>query len=85
MNKAVSSREFNQGTGAAKRAAKSGPVFITDRGQPAFVLMTIESYRALTGNRPTLADLIGMKDGGDIEFDPPRLKDFPREVDFDLD
>ena len=85
MNKAVSSREFNQGTGAAKRAAKSGPVFITDRGQPAFVLMTIETYRTLTGNRPTLADLLGMKDGGDIEFDPPRLNGPARATPFEFD
>ena len=85
MNKAVSSREFNQGTGAAKRAAKSGPVFITDRGQPAFVLMTIETYRALTGNRPTLADLLGMKDGGDIEFDPPRWNGPARATPFEFD
>ena len=28
----LSSREFNQDTGRAKRAADSGPVFITDRG-----------------------------------------------------
>ncbi len=30
----LSSREFNQDTSKAKRAAKKGPVFITDRGHP---------------------------------------------------
>ena len=28
----MSSRDFNQDTSGAKRAAKEGPVFITDRG-----------------------------------------------------
>jgi len=31
----LSSREFNQDTSRAKRAAKRGPVFITDRGRPS--------------------------------------------------
>lgn len=84
MNKAVSSREFNQDTAGAKRAAKDGPVFITDRGRPAFVLMTIEQYRDLTGGQ-TLGDLIGMAHGGDIEFDPPRSRELVREIDFDFD
>ncbi len=40
----LSSREFNQDTGRAKKASKNGPVFITDRGRPAHVLLTIEEY-----------------------------------------
>src|SRR2546430_4851867 len=32
-----SSREFNQDPGRAKKAARKGPVFITDRGHPAHV------------------------------------------------
>ncbi|MCF9010316.1 type II toxin-antitoxin system Phd/YefM family antitoxin, partial [Pseudomonas carnis] len=33
----ISSREFNQDTSGAKKAARKGPVFITDRGKPAHV------------------------------------------------
>jgi hypothetical protein len=32
---ALTSREFNQDTGSAKKAARRGAVFITDRGRPA--------------------------------------------------
>ena len=39
----VTSRELNQDVARAKRAAKSGPVFITDRGKPAHVLLSIEA------------------------------------------
>ncbi|MGN5478347.1 type II toxin-antitoxin system prevent-host-death family antitoxin [Cupriavidus basilensis] len=45
----ISSREFNQSAGEAKKAALSGPVFITDRGKPSHVLITIEEYRRLVG------------------------------------
>ncbi len=45
----VSSREFDRDLTRAKRAAKAGPVFITDRGRPAYVLLRIEDYRCLAG------------------------------------
>ena len=45
----ISSREFNQDTAGAKRAAEHGPVFITDRGEPSHVLLGIEEYRRLVG------------------------------------
>lgn len=44
----MTSREFNQHTGRAKAAANSGPVIITDRGEPAYVLMSNEEYRRLS-------------------------------------
>ena len=48
-----SSREFNQNTSRAKKAAVEGPVFITDRGKPAHVLLSIDDYRRLT-HRPRM-------------------------------
>ena len=38
----LTSREFDQETGRAKKAADQGPVFITDRGQPSYVLLSFE-------------------------------------------
>ncbi|MDQ2832634.1 MAG: type II toxin-antitoxin system Phd/YefM family antitoxin [Acidobacteriota bacterium] len=71
----ISSREFNQDTGRAKKAAKKGPVFITDRGRAAHVLLTIEEYDRLTGETPNIVKLLAMPEGGEMEFDPPRLAD----------
>ncbi len=71
----ISSREFNQDTGRAKKAAKKGPVFITDRGRAAHVLLTIEEYERLTGETPNIVELLAMPEGGEIEFDLPRLGD----------
>lgn len=69
----LSSREFNQDTGRAKKAAHDGPVFITDRGRPAHVLLTIEEYRRLTGGKASVVEMLGMPDGENIEFDPSRI------------
>lgn len=69
----LSSREFNQDTSGAKKAAAKGPVFITDRGRPAHVLLSIEDYRRLTGNHRKIADALSMPGIADVELDlPPR-------------
>ena len=68
----VTSREFNQDTSGAKKAASNGPVFITDRGKPAHVLLSIDEYRRITGGRRNIADVLAMPGLADIDFDPPR-------------
>lgn len=70
----LSSREFNQDASRAKRAAKKGPVFITDRGRPAHVLLTIEEYQKIAGKQENIADALAMPDAAKIEFEVPRLK-----------
>lgn len=81
MTVTISSREFNQDTSGAKKAADDGPVFITDRGRPAYVLLNIEDYRQLTGSNVSLVDMLAMPVEVDIEFEPQRLKIVPRPVD----
>ena len=78
----LSSREFNQDSNRAKKAAREGPVFITDRGRPAHVLLSIEEYQRLTSSRPKIADLLAMPGAEDIEFEPPRAVINSRAVDF---
>lgn len=67
----LSSREFNQRTSEAKKAANNGPVFITDRGRPAHVLMTFEEYQRLTKQRRNIVDSLAMP--GNAEIEPPRM------------
>ena len=69
----LSSREFNQDASGAKRAALAGPVFITDRGQPAHVLLTIEEYRRLIGQQGNIVELLAAQDAVEIEFEAPRM------------
>ena len=79
MPTTMSSREFNQDTARAKRAAGEGPVFITDRGQPAHVLLSITEYRRLTGAGRRIADLL--HGAADVPFEPPRLDGLARGAD----
>ena len=80
----LSSREFNQDTGKAKKAAKRGPVIITDRDKPAFVLLSIEEYRKITGQKKTIGELLAMPEAAEIDFDPPRLgRELHRPAEFD--
>jgi prevent-host-death family protein len=79
--KTVSSREFNQDASGVKRAASDGPVFITDRGRPAHVLLTYDAYLALLGQERSLLDVVSQEADDDIEFEPPRMGDISRPVD----
>lgn len=60
--KTVSSRDFNQDVSAAKRIAREEPLFVTDRGRPTHVLMSIEAYRGLAGRRESIVDLLAVSD-----------------------
>ncbi len=73
----MTAREFNRDVSAAKRQAAEGPLVITDRGEPAFVLLSIEEYRRLKDRR-SIVDILRMDDG--IEFEPVRSRDLPRAV-----
>ena len=71
-----SSRDFTRDVSAAKRAAAQGPVFITDRGRPAFALLTIDDYHRLAGQgQASLLEVMDAIPGGDgIAFEAPRLE-----------
>lgn len=69
----LTSRELNQDVARAKQAARNGPVFITDRGRPAHVLLSFEEYQRLTGQRRNIADALAMPGPHDGDFEPPHL------------
>lgn len=86
----MSSREFNQNTGRAKEAADSGPVVITDRGEPAYVLLSYEDYLQLSpsteqGRKMSLAEALhDPRPEADVDFEIPRLDWRMRGIDFDI-
>ena len=71
----ISSREFNQDIGKAKRAAEKGPVVITDRGRPAYVLMKHEYYQRRIGKRRSMADLLNHEPSAHLDFEPELMRD----------
>lgn len=78
----LSSREFNQDTSRAKKAASDGPVFITDRGRPAHVLLSIEEFQRITGRQRNIVEALSMPGLSDIDLDAPKLDQLARPGDF---
>ena len=79
----VSSREFNQDVSQAKRLARFEPVFVTDRGRPTHVLMSMEAFRRLSGQSETIVDLLAAPaavplDDMPVRADPWRHRDGER-------
>lgn len=79
----LTSREFNQDASGAKRAARKGPVIVTDRGRPAHVLLTIEAYQKLIQKSASIADLLAMPGVADIPFEAPRMGRMAQPADLD--
>ena len=79
MTAQFTAREFNQDASRVKRASTDGPVFITDRGKPAHVLMTISAYERLQGRRTELPLVAFMEslalDGLDLTREPDTGRD----------
>lgn len=67
----ITSRDFNQDVSAAKRAAATEPVIITDRGEPSHVLLSIEDYRRLIADQRSIVDWLSTED--DIDLVPERV------------
>jgi prevent-host-death family protein len=79
----LSSREFNQDTSRAKKAATKGPVFITDRGTPAHVLLSMDEYQRLTGGKGSIIDKLGLPPGVEqVELEIPPMRDLAGPADF---
>ncbi|MGN7735295.1 type II toxin-antitoxin system Phd/YefM family antitoxin [Ensifer sp. 22564] len=74
----LSSRELNHDVSSAKKAAKSGPVIITDRGKPSHVLMTYDEFERLSGKHRNLVEALAMPGLSAIDFEPQRAQIAPR-------
>jgi prevent-host-death family protein len=79
----LSSREFQQNASQAQKAAQKGPVFITSRGRPAHVLLSIDEYRRITGKRRSIVDALAMPGLADIDVEFPRSRELSRPAEFD--
>lgn len=83
----MTSREFNQRSSHAQKQALIEPVIITNRGTPAFVLMTYAEYEKSQQAKPfvSIADVLcpSNPDVADIEWElQPRSRAQRQPVDF---
>lgn len=84
MTHSMTSRDFNQAASRAKKAAEDGPVFITDRGRPAHVLLSYDHYQRLIGDDRSLADIFGSPAGiEDVDLPTPQHDEPARVADLD--
>ena len=81
--KQFSSREFNREPGRIKRAAKDGPVIITERGEPALAVISWSDYCALKRPSPALLERLSVPGLSAIALDTDRSKALPRAAEFD--
>ena len=70
----MSSRDFNQDVGRAKRAAAEGPVVILNRGKPGHVLLSIEEYDRLTKGSANIVDLLSDEHAAKVVFEVEHLE-----------
>lgn len=69
----MTSREFNQQVSKAKRVANEGPLIITERGKPAYVLMRHEEYLA-GAPRQRAIDALSDPMASDMDVSFPRMR-----------
>ncbi len=84
----MTSREFNQQVNRAQKEALVAPVIITNRGTPAFVLMSYQEYEKTQQAKPfvSIADVLCPSDPdvADIELElQPRSRGQRRPVNFE--
>lgn len=76
----ISSRDFNQDLGKAKKASRTSPVIITERGKAAHVLLSYQHYERLVKAQPSMAQMLCSDDEIEFEFEKAALQ--LKEVDF---
>lgn len=57
-------------------------MFITDRGRPAHVLLSIEEYQKLKDGTVSIIDMLAMPGIEDVEFEPVRAGELYHAADF---
>ena len=82
----MTNQEFKQNVNQAQNAAQTEPVIITDRGEPAYVLMTYAEYEKTLQSKSVRSSLDALMplDAADIELElQPRSRAQRRPVDFE--
>jgi prevent-host-death family protein len=81
MGRTITSREFNRDVSAAKRAAESAPVTITDHGRRSHVLLTAAEYDRLLARTELVGTRLQMVAGDAIDLPlPNRARESSRPV-----
>lgn len=77
----ISSREFNQDIGYAKRKSVQDPVVITERGKPTHVLLSYDEYQKMLSTQLKITELLSCSD--EIDFKTVKTSLYLKPVNFD--
>ena len=70
----VTRRDLNQDAACARRATKSEPVFITDRGKPDNALLSIKDYHRLAREGWGCLKALSTNGRADVDLNPSRAR-----------
>ena len=65
-----------------ENALKMGPQYVTRRGREAVVVLSVEEYKKITTQKPTLKEFLLNCPKMDDDFEFERQKDYSRDVEF---
>ena len=82
---AMTAQEFNRYTGQAKALAQEEPVFVTERGKIAYVLLNIDTYENLNSHKEkqSMVNPFSMSEDDFIALEDVRIDGAFRAVDFE--
>ncbi len=79
----LSFEELGRSCGLAAKAAREGPLFVTEGSETAFVLLNFNDYQRLIREHRNMAELLSVPDiAASIEFDPPRSQETASAAEF---
>lgn len=77
--KTMTSREFNQRTHEAQKAAREAPLLITQRGKPDLVIMSYQEYEKYE-KKPEKPELSFLESWMELAKEQPDVSDIELEI-----
>ncbi|WP_037586600.1 type II toxin-antitoxin system Phd/YefM family antitoxin [Stenoxybacter acetivorans] len=69
MNQMMTCQEFNRQVSRAQRQCEESPVFITNRGKLAYVLLNYDDYQKLNEKDQSIAEALAAPENEALEVD----------------
>jgi len=66
-------RRIRRRSGAREECSRNGPVFITECGEDAFVLLTLNEYRRIGSDCEGITELLAESEAAELDFEPPSI------------
>ncbi|WP_373740389.1 type II toxin-antitoxin system Phd/YefM family antitoxin [Neisseria sp.] len=84
MPQIMTAQEFNRQVSRAQQECENSPVFVTHRGNLAYVLLNYQEYRRLAGKEESIAEALAAPQEeidvlSDIEFERVYIAERPKE------